>query len=134
MRIGLVTIGNNPILSEYKDIIVSLLEKKNHTVSLYNEKSINERFAVNNHLIFIMDSGNLLKKSSLEKLETFLKNKGDLNVRYGSLFITDRLFPGRTFTKAMAALEESGLVLLYTDIIRNIYEMKQAAEDMNFEN
>ncbi len=134
MRIGIVTIGNNPQLLQFSKDVHRKLVEKGHSIKVYNKNTdINERFTINKHLIFFVDAGTFFQKSALPELKNFLKVRGDLNVKYGSLIINKKPFPDKIFVKTMATLEENGLILQYTNIIKNTKEMNDLISTMHFE-
>lgn len=134
MNIGLLTFGQSPKINEYRAIIENKLSGKGHRVKTYNGNTdIQESLASNKHLIFLADSGSFSRPSSSKELQRFLKRKGELNVKYGSFFMTDKLFPGKSFLKMMALLEEYGIILVYSDIVKNTEVMSTIAESLSFE-
>ena len=83
MKIGIVSFGENLKIKDLTEALQRTLKDQGHTIFLYDgNKDIKESFAPLKHLIFVVDSGSVTRKSSSGRLQQFLRFKGDLRVDY----------------------------------------------------
>jgi len=128
MHIAAIHIGKNEQIKTYAKEFSKTVSNSNNFVTIIDGVMETPRMSHFRYVAFFIDSGRPFSNNCANELKKFLKEVNIQNAKHCSLFINNRIFVNKTFLAYMKILEENGFVLHFTEVIKNINELRYILE------
>jgi hypothetical protein len=129
MHIAAIHIGKNEQIKSYAKEFSKLVSDNNNFVTIIDGLLETPRIAHFGYIAFFVDSGKPFSENYANELKKFLKEANIHNARHCSLFINKRMIVDKTFLAYMKILEEDGFILHFTEVLKNMKELKYKLEN-----
>lgn len=131
MQTALIHIGNNKNILEFSKAFSSALFDKGDMVTLVDGILDKPRMGFFQYIIFFIESPSFLGKNYINELMLFFKNAGRINAKYASVFTNKAFSSDKYLLKYIIKIEQEGLILHETKIVKDINEAKSIASLFN---